>query len=134
SLSMAATRISNTMCGGPLRWRRRGSTTWTSARAEACGGWNAATVWWRAGISDTPGRKATTAELGYIHCGPVGAGHFVKMIHNGIEYGVMQAYAEGFNILDNADSENVPEDCRFNFNLAEIAEVWRRGSVISSWL
>jgi 6-phosphogluconate dehydrogenase len=83
----------------------------------------------------TPGRAtASTAEEGYIYCGPSGAGHFVKMIHNGIEYGVMQAYAEGFNILDNASSENVQEDCRFTFNLPEIAEVWRRGSVITSWL
>ena len=88
----------------------------------------------KAGIPDTPGRKATTAEQGYIHCGPVGSGHFVKMIHNGIEYGVMQAYAEGFDILRNAGSSNLDADCRFDLNVAEIAEVWRRGSVISSWL
>jgi 6-phosphogluconate dehydrogenase len=74
------------------------------------------------------------AELGYIHAGPVGAGHFVKMVHNGIEYGLMQAYAEGFDILRNKDSEALPQDERFDLNLPDIAEVWRRGSVISSWL
>ena len=74
------------------------------------------------------------AEEGYIHCGPAGAGHFVKMVHNGIEYGLMQAYAEGFDILRNADSEQLPEEHRFNLNLADIAEVWRRGSVVGSWL
>jgi 6-phosphogluconate dehydrogenase len=74
------------------------------------------------------------AELGYIHAGPVGAGHFVKMIHNGIEYGLMQAYAEGFDILRNKGSEALAEDERFDLNLPDIAEVWRRGSVISSWL
>jgi 6-phosphogluconate dehydrogenase len=88
----------------------------------------------RAGIPDTPGRKATTAELGYIHCGPVGSGHFVKMIHNGIEYGVMQAYGEGFDILKNAGASNLDPECRYDLDVAEIAEVWRRGSVISSWL
>jgi 6-phosphogluconate dehydrogenase len=76
----------------------------------------------------------TTAHEGFIHCGPPGAGHFVKMIHNGIEYGLMQAYAEGFDILRHADSETLPEEQRFALNLPEIAEVWRRGSVISSWL
>jgi 6-phosphogluconate dehydrogenase len=74
------------------------------------------------------------AEQGYIHAGPVGAGHFVKMVHNGIEYGLMQAYAEGFDILRNADSLNVSEENRYSFDLADVAEVWRRGSVISSWL
>lgn len=74
------------------------------------------------------------AELGYIHAGPVGAGHFVKMIHNGIEYGLMQAYAEGFEILRSRASERLPPDERFDLNLTDIAEVWRRGSVISSWL
>jgi 6-phosphogluconate dehydrogenase len=74
------------------------------------------------------------AELGYIHAGPVGAGHFVKMVHNGIEYGLMQAYAEGFDILRNKGSEALVEDERFDLNLPDIAEVWRRGSVISSWL
>ncbi|MBB5716234.1 phosphogluconate dehydrogenase (NAD(+)-dependent, decarboxylating) [Sphingomonas aerophila] len=74
------------------------------------------------------------AELGYIHAGPAGAGHFVKMIHNGIEYGLMQAYAEGFDILKGKSSEKLPEDERFDLNLTDIAEVWRRGSVISSWL
>jgi 6-phosphogluconate dehydrogenase len=74
------------------------------------------------------------AEIGYIHAGPVGAGHFTKMVHNGIEYGLMQAYAEGFDILKNKASEALPEDERFELNLPDIAEVWRRGSVISSWL
>jgi len=74
------------------------------------------------------------AELGYLHCGPSGAGHFVKMIHNGIEYGLMQAFAEGFDILKNAGSQVLPDDARFDFDLPDIAEVWRRGSVISSRL
>jgi 6-phosphogluconate dehydrogenase len=73
-------------------------------------------------------------EQGYIHAGPIGAGHFVKMIHNGIEYGLMQAYAEGFDILKNANSEALPPDHRFDLDIADIAEVWRRGSVIPSWL
>jgi 6-phosphogluconate dehydrogenase len=74
------------------------------------------------------------AEEGYIHAGPVGAGHFVKMIHNGIEYGLMQAYAEGFDILRNKNAPALPEDERYELDLMDIAEVWRRGSVISSWL
>jgi 6-phosphogluconate dehydrogenase len=84
----------------------------------------------------TPGRERVpgTAEEGYLYCGPSGAGHFVKMVHNGIEYGLMQAYAEGFDIFRNADSKNLEEDFRYEFNLADIAEVWRRGSVVSSWL
>lgn len=73
-------------------------------------------------------------ELGYIHAGPVGAGHFVKMVHNGIEYGLMQAYAEGFDILRNKDSKSLPEEERFFLNMPDIAEVWRRGSVVASWL
>lgn len=87
-------------------------------------------------IETTPGRPDTpnTAEQGYIHCGPSGSGHFVKMIHNGIEYGMMMAYAEGFDIMRNAGSENLPENLRYEFNLTDIAEVWRRGSVVSSWL
>lgn len=87
-------------------------------------------------IPRTPGRKTLggTAEEGYLHCGPVGAGHFVKMVHNGIEYGLMQAYAEGFDILRNAVSQDLPEEYRYDFNVADVAEVWRRGSVISSWL
>ncbi|HYU11613.1 MAG TPA: 6-phosphogluconate dehydrogenase (decarboxylating), partial [Stellaceae bacterium] len=68
------------------------------------------------------------------HAGPVGAGHFVKMIHNGIEYGLMQAYAEGFDILRNVNSPAVPENRRYKLDLADVAEVWRRGSVVSSWL
>jgi len=74
------------------------------------------------------------AEKGFIHAGPAGAGHFVKMVHNGIEYGLMQAYAEGFDILKGKASDKLPEDERFDLNLTDIAEVWRRGSVISSWL
>ncbi|MBB4086037.1 phosphogluconate dehydrogenase (NAD(+)-dependent, decarboxylating) [Sphingomonas carotinifaciens] len=89
-------------------------------------------------IVRTPGRVAEKAdpraEKGYIHAGPAGAGHFVKMIHNGIEYGLMQAYAEGFDILKSKNSDKLPEDERFDLNLTDIAEVWRRGSVISSWL
>ena len=87
-------------------------------------------------IPRTPGREGEDprAERGYIHAGPSGAGHFVKMVHNGIEYGLMQAYAEGFDILRNKDSKALPEDERFDLNLPDIAEVWRRGSVISSWL
>jgi 6-phosphogluconate dehydrogenase len=74
------------------------------------------------------------AEAGYIHAGPVGAGHFVKMVHNGIEYGLMQAYAEGFDILKGKGGDALPEGDRFDLNLTDIAEVWRRGSVVSSWL
>ncbi|RXG99882.1 phosphogluconate dehydrogenase (NAD(+)-dependent, decarboxylating) [Bradyrhizobium zhanjiangense] len=87
-------------------------------------------------IPRTPGRdgRDPRIEQGYIHAGPVGAGHFVKMIHNGIEYGLMQAYAEGFDILKNANIEALPADHRYDFDLADIAEVWRRGSVIPSWL
>src|SRR6202162_2424819 len=87
-------------------------------------------------IPRTPGRQKgdTRAERGYIHAGPSGAGHFVKMVHNGIEYGMMQAYAEGFDILRNKDSKDLAEDERFTLNIPDIAEVWRRGSVISSWL
>ncbi|MCI0466289.1 MAG: decarboxylating 6-phosphogluconate dehydrogenase [Beijerinckiaceae bacterium] len=87
-------------------------------------------------IARTPGREARDprAENGYIHAGPAGAGHFVKMIHNGIEYGLMQAYAEGFGILRGKADARLPESERYTLDLADIAEVWRRGSVISSWL
>jgi 6-phosphogluconate dehydrogenase len=100
-------------------------------------------------IPRTPGREKLggTAEHGYLHCGPAGAGHFVKMVHNGIEYGLMAAYAEGLNILKNADigkrshekdAETTPlrnpEHYQYEFNLADVTEVWRRGSVVSSWL
>ena len=99
-------------------------------------------------IPRTPGRKdGGTAERGYLHCGPHGAGHFVKMVHNGIEYGLMAAYAEGLNILRHAnmgkagrevDAETTPlrnpEFYRYDFNLADVTELWRRGSVVSSWL
>ena len=103
----------------------------------------------RGDIPRTPGRETVkgTAEDGYLHCGPSGAGHFVKMVHNGIEYGIMAAYAEGLNILKNADigtrshekdAETTPlrnpEHYQYDFNLADVTEVWRRGSVISSWL
>ena len=77
---------------------------------------------------------ATTATEGFLHCGAVGAGHFVKMIHNGIEYGLMQAYAEGFDIMRHAASESLPPQHRYDLKLGEIAELWRRGSVVSSWL
>jgi 6-phosphogluconate dehydrogenase len=88
------------------------------------------------GIPPSAGRegKASPAARGYLHCGPSGAGHFVKMIHNGIEYGLMQAYAEGFDILRHAGDETLPADQRYNFDLADIAELWRRGSVVASWL
>jgi 6-phosphogluconate dehydrogenase len=91
------------------------------------------------GIGDiprTPGfvGRASRAEQGYIHAGPSGAGHFVKMIHNGIEYGMMQAFAEGFEILKEKNSPDLPADQRFDIDVAEVAEVWRRGSVVSSWL
>jgi len=87
-------------------------------------------------IPPTPGRKGRDprVERGYLYCGPSGAGRFVKMIHNGIEYGLMQAYAEGFHLLRNAGSEDLPEERRYRFDLADIAELWRRGSVIGSWL
>jgi 6-phosphogluconate dehydrogenase len=87
-------------------------------------------------IDRTPGRQARDArvEQGYLYCGPAGAGHFVKMIHNGIEYGMMQAMAEGFDILRNVNSKAVPENRRYQLDLADIAEVWRRGSVVASWL
>jgi 6-phosphogluconate dehydrogenase len=91
------------------------------------------------GVGDivrTQGRKGahSKAEQGYIHAGPPGSGHFVKMVHNGIEYGLMQAYAEGFDIMRNKNSEELPEDERFDLNMSDIAEVWRRGSVVASWL
>jgi 6-phosphogluconate dehydrogenase len=87
-------------------------------------------------IARTPGRPADNdrAAQGYLHAGPTGAGHFVKMVHNGIEYGLMQAYAEGFDILRHAAEESVPEHRRYTLDLPDIAEVWRRGSVIQSWL
>ena len=104
----------------------------------------------RGSIDRTPGRdkaKATTAEEGYLHCGPPGAGHFTKMVHNGIEYGMMAAYAEGLNILKHAnvgktagiiDAETAPvrepEHYQYDLPIPEIAEVWRRGSVVASWL
>ena len=103
----------------------------------------------RGNIDRTPGREKVggTAEDGYLHCGPVGGGHFVKMVHNGIEYGIMAAYAEGLNILHHAnvgkktreaDAETTPlrnpEHYQYDFNLADVAEVWRRGSVVASWL
>jgi 6-phosphogluconate dehydrogenase len=103
----------------------------------------------RGDIPRTPGREKVggTSEEGYLHCGPSGAGHFVKMVHNGIEYGLMAAYAEGLNILKHAnaglkkqidDAENTPlrnpDHYKYEFNLADVAEVWRRGSVVASWL
>jgi 6-phosphogluconate dehydrogenase len=87
-------------------------------------------------IPATPGRagRDPRAERGYLHAGPSGAGHFVKMIHNGIEYGMMQAIAEGFDILKNAGSPHLPPELRLAIDVADVAEVWRRGSVITSWL
>ncbi len=87
-------------------------------------------------VPPTQGRRTEgrTAHLGYLHCGGNGAGHFVKMVHNGIEYGLMQAYGEGFDIMKNAISKDLPEGHRYDLNLGEIAELWRRGSVVSSWL
>jgi 6-phosphogluconate dehydrogenase len=87
-------------------------------------------------ISKTPGRdgRDPRVENGYLHAGPVGAGHFVKMVHNGIEYGLMQAYAEGFDILKGKAGANLPPGERYELDLADVAEVWRRGSVVSSWL
>jgi 6-phosphogluconate dehydrogenase len=87
-------------------------------------------------IDKTPGRQGRDprVELGYMHCGLAGSGHFVKMVHNGIEYGLMQAYAEGFDVLRGKNSIDLPEDQRFDLDLPDIAEVWRRGSVVSSWL
>jgi 6-phosphogluconate dehydrogenase len=91
----------------------------------------------RGSVERTPGREkhpGGTAEDGYLHCGAVGAGHFTKMVHNGIEYGIMQALAEGFDIMKNANAPTVAEEHRLQLPLADIAEVWRRGSVLSSWL
>ncbi|MGB3396568.1 MAG: decarboxylating 6-phosphogluconate dehydrogenase [Nitrospira sp.] len=90
----------------------------------------------RGDIQRTKGRDGMkgTAEDGYLYCGPAGAGHFVKMVHNGIEYGLMQAYAEGFDIFRHANSKQLPEEIRYDLNLPDIAEVWRRGSVVGSWL
>jgi 6-phosphogluconate dehydrogenase len=89
----------------------------------------------KAAAPPTPDRSAGgTAEEGYLHCGPVGSGHFVKMIHNGIEYGLMQAYAEGFDVLRGASAAELPEEYRYTLELGNIAELWRRGSVVSSWL
>jgi len=90
----------------------------------------------RGEVARTPGREKMpgTAEDGYLHCGPSGAGHFVKMVHNGIEYGLMQAYAEGLDIFQNANSTALPEEYRYNLNNADITELWRRGSVVGSWL
>jgi 6-phosphogluconate dehydrogenase len=87
-------------------------------------------------IPKTTNREGRDArvEHGYMHAGPAGAGHFVKMVHNGIEYGLMQAYAEGFEILHHKADETLPPDQRFDLDLADVAEVWRRGSVVSSWL
>ena len=96
----------------------------------------------RGEIDATPGREQAvaagtlgrTADRGYLHCGPPGSGHFVKMIHNGIEYGLMQAYAEGLDILCSQNTSELPEAYRFELNIADITELWRRGSVVSSWL
>lgn len=92
----------------------------------------------RGDVERTTGRDSDgldpRAEEGYLHCGPAGSGHFVKMVHNGIEYGMMQAFAEGFDVMRTKNSDALPEDERFDLNMADIAEVWRRGSVVASWL
>lgn len=87
-------------------------------------------------VEESKGRENfdSTASEGYLYCGKAGAGHYVKMVHNGIEYGLMQAYAEGFDIFKNANKDSLPEERRYDLNLADIAELWRRGSVVSSWL
>jgi 6-phosphogluconate dehydrogenase len=85
-------------------------------------------------VTPTPGRSGGTAQDGFLHCGPVGAGHFVKMVHNGIEYGIMQAYAEGFDLMKSQGGASVPADMRYDLELQEVAELWRRGSVVGSWL
>ena len=87
-------------------------------------------------IEKTPNREKADPRVteGYMHVGPAGSGHFVKMVHNGIEYGLMQAYAEGFDIMRGRNSDKLPEDERFDINVADVAEVWRRGSVVASWL
>lgn len=87
-------------------------------------------------IPKTPGRegKKSTAEEGYLYTGPAGSGHFVKMIHNGIEYGLMQAFAEGMDVLKGVGQDSIPADRRYQLDLADITELWRRGSVVSSWL
>ena len=87
-------------------------------------------------IAKTPNRDKNDPRVteGYMHAGPAGAGHFVKMVHNGIEYGLMQAYAEGFDIMRGRNSDKLPEDERFDINVSDVAEVWRRGSVVASWL
>ena len=87
-------------------------------------------------IEKTPNREKADPRVteGYMHAGPAGSGHFVKMVHNGIEYGLMQAYAEGFDIMRGRASDKLPEDERFDINVADVAEVWRRGSVVASWL
>ena len=94
---------------------------------------------WRRASARLTRRPAAKAAIrassnGYMHAGPAGAGHFVKMVHNGIEYGLMQAYAEGFDILRGATGRELPDDERFDIDLTDVAEVWRRGSVVSSWL
>src|ERR1700676_4988464 len=109
---MAGIPTLRTMCAAPRSSRRRAFTMWTLEPAAASGAWGG------------------PSEQGYLHCGPSGSGHFVKMVHNGIEYGLMQAYAEGFDILKHANSPEVAEEHRFQFDLTEIAEVWRRGSVV----
>ena len=120
----------------------RGYCLMVGGDAGAATGWSRSSARWRpgrSGIPPSPGRAGNTstggsAEQGYLHCGPAGAGHFVKMVHNGIEYGLMQAYAEGFDILRNANAESLPTDQRYDLDLADIAELWRRGSVVTSWL
>ena len=155
--SMAAIPFSRTISAAPKRWPSKGITyldcgtsggVWGLERGYCMmiGGDKAAVdrldpifsaLAPGAGTIDkTPGRDGRDPRVtkGYMHAGPAGSGHFVKMVHNGIEYGLMQAYAEGFDILGAATSDKLPEDERFELDVADIAEVWRRGSVVASWL
>lgn len=152
--ALAARQIHYVDCGtsGGVRGLERGYCLMIGGAAEAVAHLDPVFRTLAPGAGDiprTPGRESLggTAELGYLHCGPSGAGHFVKMVHNGIEYGLMAAYAEGMNLLAHAnaghaaqahDSETTPlsdpEAFQFDLNVRDIAELWRRGSVISSWL
>jgi 6-phosphogluconate dehydrogenase len=152
--SLAAKKIHYIDCGtsGGVMGNERGYCLMIGGSKEAVQRLDPVFKTLAPGVGDvprTPGREKLggTAEQGYLHCGPSGAGHFVKMVHNGIEYGLMAAYAEGMNILRHANAGNGeqvadaettplrnPEEFQFDLNLRDIAEVWRRGSVIASWL
>ena len=154
--STAAIPSTKTTCGAARTWRPPASITSTSGTSGGVWGLERGYCMMMGGpkeavarldpifktlapgigdIPRTPGCSGqSTAEQGYLYCGPSGAGHFVKMVHNGIEYGVMQAYAEGFDILRGANSDHLPHGLSYDLNIADISELWRRGSVISSWL